>query len=143
MIEKIPVTEVRVQDFTEADVDIELVEKRAWAETVKIIKGNRAHGRTPDEIFKDCRQGQIPEVYLITHKGFTDDTRDFMDLFAHLGETVDIKSSRISMMPRVHEILKDMKSRSKWAENVADYIMCFDVFANGTYHHVGTFKVKK
>jgi len=101
--------------FSRADLDRKFLLARAEAEAQKILPKDKT-GRTYEQILRDCLYGQAAEVYLLT-QGYTDDTRDYKDLFEPDGTPIEIKVTKHA--GNVGYVLDRCRERiaEKWREH--------------------------
>lgn len=122
-----------IRDFTENDVDMEVVKKTATAEALAIFNSASAgHGRSYEQIYSVTEQSHIAERYMIEHEGYENDDRKYMDIKKD-DVTVDVKTSKGNIVDRKEELLKELAGR-RGRIDVADYAIGFDV-EDGVYKY--------
>lgn len=122
-----------IRDFTENDVDMEVVRKTAMAEALAIFNSASArHGRSYEQIYSVTEQSHIAERYMIEHEGYENDDRKYMDIKKD-DVTVDVKTSKGNIVDRKEELLKELAGR-RGRIDVADYAIGFDV-EDGVYKY--------
>lgn len=129
------------------DIDGEALRLRAEKETSKIFsKPSTRRGRSFSEILATNMYGQVAEMYLMDHHRFTDDPRDFKDVFNTSSESVEVKVTEFDhYVPFVVERAnKAHKERKTWSSPHSDILYVFvgnketlDYYLSGIYFHNG------
>lgn len=79
--------------FDSKDIDQALWEARTLTEATRIFnKESTRRGRTWEQVYEKCKQGQAPEVWLLM-KGYLDDSRDYHDVIRPDGEPIEVKTT--------------------------------------------------
>jgi hypothetical protein len=80
--------------FDSREIDQVLWEARAVRDADLIFaKDTTRRGRTWEQVYERCKQGQAAEAWLIS-QGFTDDPRDYHDLIDPQGNPVEVKVTK-------------------------------------------------
>tara|TARA_B100000497_G_C7492416_1_gene301329 strand:- start:2 stop:436 length:435 start_codon:yes stop_codon:yes gene_type:complete len=129
------------------DINGMLLRVRAEKETSEIFsKESTRKGRSFSEILATNMYGQVAEMYLIKHHGFTDDPRKYKDVFNTNLESVEVKVTEFDhYVPFVIERAnKAHKERKTWSSPHSDILYVFvgnketlDYYLSGIYFHNG------
>lgn len=105
--------------FDSKDIDQEMWEARTLAEATLIFnKESTRQGRTWEQVYSKCRQGQASELWLLS-KGFKDDLRPYHDVIHPDGTPIEVKTSKWEARYILNRYAEKLKSRPRdWPNTV-------------------------
>jgi len=119
-------------EFNRHDLDQVLLCDRALEEAKGIFEHpSRARGRSLDQIFNYCVQGQSAEVYLMQYHGYTSDPHKYGDVINPADEAVEIKTTDDeSGVDHVVDKCNQIKLKEPW-RNYPEHLYVF-IYNRGT-----------
>lgn len=112
--------------FSVSDLDLDKLEKHTLLEYPMFLN-NPKDRRSDDQIYSDTFNGLAAEHYMMDNYDYSNDDRDYKDLFAPCGTSVEIKTATTEQgILNQIQALKERKNYPKdWGFNISNYVVSF------------------